>query len=65
MYRWNGKEQFPVLITIFSAANYCDAYNNKGAIIKFSVLTDVISRVIRLTFSNSYTTHILTSYLTL
>lgn len=37
MHKWNGKDQFPVLITIFSAANYCDAYNNKGAVIKFSV----------------------------
>ena len=37
MHKWNGNEQFPAVITIFSAANYCDAYNNKGAIIKFSV----------------------------
>eukprot|EP00826_Nyctotherus_ovalis_P004902 TRINITY_DN11089_c0_g4_i5.p1 TRINITY_DN11089_c0_g4~~TRINITY_DN11089_c0_g4_i5.p1 ORF type:complete len:182 (+),score=54.85 TRINITY_DN11089_c0_g4_i5:1149-1694(+) len=36
MHKWNGKDQFPVLITIFSAANYCDAYKNKGAVIKFS-----------------------------
>lgn len=26
---------FPVLITIFSAPNYCDAYQNHGAIIKY------------------------------
>jgi hypothetical protein len=33
--RWNGGSDFPVCITIFSAPNYCDVYNNKGAIIKF------------------------------
>ena len=38
MHRWNGNEQFPTVITIFSAPNYCDAYKNKGAVIKFSVL---------------------------
>lgn len=25
----------PTVITVFSAPNYCDFYNNKGAIIKF------------------------------
>ena len=25
------------LVTIFSAPNYCDVYNNKGAVIKFEV----------------------------
>lgn len=39
MHKWNGNDQFPAVITIFSAANYCDAYNNKGAIIKFSVIS--------------------------
>ncbi len=37
MHRWNGTSDFPVVITIFSAPNYCDVYNNKGAIIKFEV----------------------------
>lgn len=37
MHKWNGDHEFPNVITIFSAANYCDAYNNKGAIIKFEV----------------------------
>ena len=37
MHKWNGEEAFPPVITIFSAANYCDTYNNKGAIIKFDV----------------------------
>ncbi|CAG9329576.1 unnamed protein product [Blepharisma stoltei] len=35
MHRWNGNNEFPAVITIFSAPNYCDSYNNKGAIIKF------------------------------
>ena len=35
MHRWNGGQDFPVVITIFSAPNYCDVYNNKGAVIKF------------------------------
>jgi len=35
MHKWNGPSDFPVVITIFSAPNYCDVYNNKGAIIKF------------------------------
>lgn len=35
MHRWNGGNDFPVVITIFSAPNYCDVYNNKGAVIKF------------------------------
>ena len=35
MHKWNSKSGFPVVITIFSAPNYCDVYNNKGAIIKF------------------------------
>ena len=35
MHTWNGTGEFPVVITIFSAPNYCDVYNNKGAIIKF------------------------------
>ena len=34
MYNWNGSTQFPNVITIFSAPNYCDIYNNKGAILK-------------------------------
>ena len=38
MYHWGGQKQFPTVITIFSAPNYCDFYNNKGAVIKFKVL---------------------------
>ncbi len=35
MHRWNGPNDFPLVITVFSAANYCDVYGNKGAVIKF------------------------------
>lgn len=35
MYKWNKKIDFPSCVTVFSAANYCDVYGNKGAIIKF------------------------------
>ena len=38
MHRWNGSGEFPVCITIFSAPNYCDVYNNKAAIIKLNVI---------------------------
>lgn len=37
MYNWGGKQNFPTVITIFSAPNYCDFYNNKGAVIKLMV----------------------------
>lgn len=36
MLNWKNKN-FPQVITIFSAPNYCDTYNNKGAVIKFEV----------------------------
>ncbi len=39
MHKWNENDDFPLVITIFSAPNYCDAYNNKGAVIKFDVLS--------------------------
>lgn len=35
MHRTNEATRFPSVITIFSAPNYCDVYNNKGAILKF------------------------------
>jgi serine/threonine-protein phosphatase 2B catalytic subunit len=35
-YKWKKKVDFPSCITIFSAPNYCDVYNNKGAIMKFN-----------------------------
>jgi serine/threonine-protein phosphatase 2B catalytic subunit len=35
MHRWNGPAEFPMVITVFSAPNYCDIYGNKGAVIKF------------------------------
>lgn len=36
-YKWINNN-FPTVITIFSAPNYCDVYNNKAAVIKFVVL---------------------------
>jgi serine/threonine-protein phosphatase 2B catalytic subunit len=35
LHKWEGGLEFPVVITVFSAPNYCDVYHNKGAIIKF------------------------------
>jgi len=35
MHKTNPATGFPSVITIFSAPNYCDVYNNKGAILKF------------------------------
>ncbi|CAH8656268.1 unnamed protein product [Schistosoma rodhaini] len=35
MYRKNQATNFPSLITIFSAPNYLDVYNNKAAILKY------------------------------
>lgn len=35
MHKTNPATGFPLVITIFSAPNYCDVYNNKGAILKF------------------------------
>ncbi|CAG9311281.1 PPP3CA_2 [Blepharisma stoltei] len=34
MHKWNGEDDFPAVITIFSAPNYCDTHNNKGAIVR-------------------------------
>eukprot|EP01027_Heterolobosea_sp_BB2_P015502 GEZU01022174.1.p1 GENE.GEZU01022174.1~~GEZU01022174.1.p1 ORF type:complete len:378 (-),score=89.60 GEZU01022174.1:86-1219(-) len=35
LYKKNAANGFPTVICIFSAPNYCDVYNNKGAIIRF------------------------------
>ena len=35
MSQWNTQVDLPSVITVFSAPNYCDVYNNKGAFIKF------------------------------
>lgn len=42
MYNWGGQKNFPTVITIFSAPNYCDFYNNKGAVIKLMVFLHLI-----------------------
>jgi serine/threonine-protein phosphatase 2B catalytic subunit len=51
MHKWAGEEELPTVITIFSAPNYCDFYNNKGAVIKVKVAID-ICRTIPSTFSS-------------
>lgn len=38
MCAWSDDSKFPSIITMFSAPNYCDAYKNKGAVIKIFVL---------------------------
>lgn len=63
MYHWGGQKQFPTVITIFSAPNYCDFYNNKGAVIKFKVQR-LILRITHQTFNNFYKTSIRTYCLT-
>ena len=35
MYRKAPKTNFPCLMTIFSAPNYLDMYNNKAAVVKY------------------------------
>jgi len=35
MYRKHDENQFPTLITLFSAPNYLDAYGNKGAVMRY------------------------------
>ena len=37
MHNWDKSQDIPTVITIFSAPNYCDCYNNKAAIIKIDV----------------------------
>ena len=34
MYQWDKNTNFPLVITIFSAPNYCDVYGNKAALMK-------------------------------
>lgn len=36
MHRKTPKKNFPSVITIFSAPNYCDAYKNRGAVLKYA-----------------------------
>jgi len=36
MHKWNKDIDFPSVITIFSAPNYCDVYGNKAAVIKIN-----------------------------
>jgi serine/threonine-protein phosphatase 2B catalytic subunit len=36
LFNWASEDSFPRVITIFSAPNYCDFYNNKGACLRIS-----------------------------
>lgn len=64
MYHWGGQKQFPTVITLFSAPNYCDFYNNKGAVIKFKV-SFMLHRTILSIFNSSSKISILIYCLTL
>lgn len=33
MHRWEGEKKFPIVVTVFSAPNYCGSYKNKGAVV--------------------------------
>ena len=46
MHKWNGTSAFPLVITIFSAPNYCDIYNNKEATITFKTIFSMYSNII-------------------
>lgn len=37
MHRWNGMSNFPSVVTVFSAPNYCGTYANNGAILVLKV----------------------------
>lgn len=37
MHRWNGMSNFPSVITVFSAPNYCGSYSNSGAVMVVKV----------------------------
>lgn len=32
MHKWGGNSTFPLVVSIFSAPNYCGTYKNKGAV---------------------------------
>lgn len=33
MHNWGTKSQFPYVVTVFSAPNYCGSYDNKAAVL--------------------------------
>ena len=35
MHLWNGEDEFPPVITVFSAPNYCGTHENKAGILIF------------------------------
>ena len=50
MYRKSQTTGFPSLITIFSAPNYLDVYNNKAAVLKYENNVMNIRQVILFVF---------------
>jgi len=32
LYQWEGPDNYPLVITVFSAPNYCGSYNNRAAV---------------------------------
>jgi len=36
MHKWGGSDEFPALVTVFSAPNYCGSYKNKGAALRLA-----------------------------
>ncbi|OMJ68518.1 hypothetical protein SteCoe_33996 [Stentor coeruleus] len=47
MYKWNGQQKFPTVMTIFSAPNYCGTYKNKGAVLRLDDSTINILQINR------------------
>lgn len=52
MYRKSQTTGFPSLITIFSAPNYLDVYNNKGKMLLIKKIVKQLSILIDLFFEN-------------
>lgn len=47
-FSWDGGNDFPQVITIFSAPNYCGTYANKGAI---AMLNDNDLKIVQYSFT--------------
>lgn len=43
-YKWGAKSTFPEIVTVFSAPNYCDVYDNIGAVISIKVILNVFRK---------------------
>lgn len=47
MYRKNQQTGFPALITIFSAPNYLDVYNNKGRSVLYGSILSLKAAILK------------------